>query len=79
MRSVIWTSSFFMFLSFFNIKDLANTRKCIIFALVNCLLTKKIKYMADSRIIQLRMLQNSFFLETQLKAVVMKFIIKLMI
>ena len=61
--SVIWTSSFFMFvLSFFNIKDLAITRKCIIFALVNCLLTKKkIKYMADTRITQLRMLQNSFF------------------
>lgn len=35
MRSVIWTSSFLCFLSFFNRKDLAITRKSVIFALVN--------------------------------------------
>lgn len=51
----------FWFLTFFNIKYLSITRKCIIFAFVKCLLTKKNKYMFDSRIIQLRMLQNSFF------------------
>ena len=33
--------------------------------------------MADTRITQLRMLQNSFFLETQLKDAVLKFTKKL--